>query len=180
MTIQAAYEIISSDTVGGDDFYTFTDFDSDKYTGYIFRLLNLTPGTGATHLNMLGSTDGGVTYIATADNYSYSSATRDTLSTDALTYTHGTDSSIPITGELIGSGFGDAGWNGDIYLSNPHAEFETQVISNGMGFGQDDVWFSTETRAMMLQEETETNGIKLLFNVGFIESGEILAIGVVK
>jgi hypothetical protein len=58
---------IASATASDTAAIEFTQFDHSKYHGYVFRFVGVVPATGGQNLGVRFSSDGGTTFISTAD-----------------------------------------------------------------------------------------------------------------
>ena len=182
-----AWTFISATTLSNDATYSFTSFDASAYDAYVFMLINVIPVTDGVYLDMLTSSDGGSSYDTGASDYNW------VFNSSGVNVSDGgvkgdidpDDAKISLTGNSsgdankIGSGTGEHGVGGNIWLFDPASTKNTQLTW--------DLMYQSTTPESVVQiakggavrdSAADVDAIRLSFSSGNMESGQINVYGV--
>lgn len=178
----AIKNFISSTDLSNDATADFTDFDSSLYDNYLFILNNVIPATDNVAFYMRTSTDGGASYDSGASEYGWV-GNRKTFSASpaAADIGSGGDTQLFLTlsfssSNNVGSGAGEDGVSGLVWLCGPHLAARSNVdwninyVSSG--------GTSTSVRGHGYRDSAaDIDAVRFLFSSGNLESGTITMYG---
>ena len=175
-----AMTFIASSDASTDATLDFTGFAGGSYDAYMFALQNIIPDTDDVELWMRLSNDAGVSYEAGAGYYAHSHQTAVYAAADGgRGSTSDTEISMSDTtaSEAVGSGVGEDGWSGVVWVLGPHLTKRSQLLFEGCYESASGTLRQVAGgRATVLTAEAN-DAIRFLFESGNIESGTITMYG---
>jgi len=178
-SISGSTKFLTSADASNDSTLDFTAFDSALYDSYLFTLSNVIPATDSTILYMRTSTDGGSTFddssgVGTGD-YAYSFTNVNGSTTVVGTFN---DNSGTINlSSNIGSGTGEGGVSGQVWVNGPHLTKST-IINWNLGYVHSTGSTGMSTGSGSRKAEENVNAVRFFFSSGNIESGTISMYGI--
>jgi len=171
------YEVIDRQTASTSSSLDFTGFDSSLYDSYLFVFTDIYPAADNKTFAILTSNDGGSTYDNSAANYEYTAVVH---TNGGSTVTSTPDSYIPITSG-IGTGVGETGASGHVYVYNPHnSSRNTKVTVNSTGQNSSGQVFMASLGAERSAAE-DNDAVRFIMSDGTnISNGSVVMYGLRK
>lgn len=169
--------LITSTTISSATAVDFTAFDSSLYDGYFFYLHNVRPSsTGQVSLFMSVSTNGGSTFVTTAD-LAYVGQKQNEDNTFTNISSGGATTIVELARSV--SGTAGRGLSGQVWISDPSANSSTKI--NFFSVFQDGGnVLNKQNGTGVYKNTTEVNAIRFSCNFGGIADGVINMYGLKK
>jgi hypothetical protein len=156
--------------------FSSTQFDSSKYSSYMFVLTNVTPTTDGVEFRMRTSSNGGISYDAGASDYAY---TNYKLAPGFTAYADASVSFIALGQTLVGSATGEDGVSGTLTLIGAGETKTTRVAGNLNMIASDGTFVKGDVSGMR-NSAAIVNGVRFYFDSSNIESGTFEMYGILK
>lgn len=173
----ASMPLIVNKTANNSATLEFTEFDSAKYSHYLFTIDNLVPATDNVDLIVRTSSDGGSSYDSDASDYQYTFGFYTSTNLPSTQSSAGADS-IVMTVD-IGSGAGEDGFSGDLKAFGlASSTVKSRFIWDGVYHHQNGLLISLFNGGAWRNDAGTTNGVQFSMTAGNIESGSIRLFGI--
>jgi hypothetical protein len=176
-----ALVLIQTQTASSSASISFTSGIDSTYKEYIFRYINIHPGTSAPEFSFQVSSNGGSSYGLTTTSTYFRAYHTQNGSTSSLSYTSGRDVNgtgfIPM-GFDLGMGNNDESASGELHLFNPSSSFAKNYYGR-ISMQQDSNAAFDGYVGGYINTTAAINAVQFKMSSGNIDAGKIKMYGVI-